>query len=789
MKHSVSIALIAFFLLAMTCNVRAQEINGHIENEAGQGVPYATIELLTMSDSTVIVGGVSDEKGLFSLDAQGYQLPLLLRTRVLGYRTSVSHVKSFEALIVILAEEATMLEEMVVTAQRISHKMIPGGLSTDISLSPLANLADIYSVLRGVPLVEVKGEEITVVGHGTPIIYINDKLMRDKTQLQQLRPYLIERIEVLTTPDSRYSASATSVIKIYTKREPGSGLSGSVGTSLKKSIDAALGYGGHIKLNYRYDGWDFYYNTSYYDLNNSNHNPYVKSHSKVDEDEWTAYDELKYFFGGKEYNNVFGINYEDKVRSLGLRYSLLGENDYSSSHNVSELRMNQEPLLKYSSDSREDTKWNVAHRPSAYYLRHFGAWKAQLDADFYFNKNRSTQNIIERIVGNPNVLNAENMTSKETHSAGVRGELSGDLGKGSLTVGGEYTWVKNNYVALNAEELELPDTRTKTAEQMAALFAQYALPIGAWQASAGLRMEYVDTDFNQNGKRVDEVSRRSFNLFPSFSFSGELGRGWNGQIAMRSIISRPSYWLLQPTYRYISKWMYKSGNPQLKPLITYRVQSMVMKSWFMAMLSYDYNKDNILDEHTNLMPDESSPTGHKPKTILLAPINGKPYHSVRLTLNAAPKIGCWSPDLSFIVNQEIGFEYWDFETFRNRSKPVLMINFNNSFALPHDIYLFLSADYAICGHQKNMQIDKPLLYTYGELSKKWWYGKLYTSLSVYNLTNSHGGSVWTYSRYSRQNVSMFSPTAIKLNITYRFNNAKSKYRGQGALNSVLDRMN
>lgn len=783
----ISVFLASFFFVGQ---VGAQNVRGKVIDEEKITIPFATVQLLTPVDSLVIDGGITNDDGDFTLDAKGHSFPLLVVAKMLGYGSKSMLVDSRQEVTIVMSEEATVLGEAVITARKINHRMVPGGLSTSIGESPLAGLSDIYSVLRGIPLIEVNGSDIKVTGHGSPIIYINDRRMQDITQLEQIRPYLIDRIEVITSPDSKYSATVGAVIKIYTKREEGSGFSGSVSAYLGKQLESVPEYGGAAYLNYRTGAWDFSYNTSYYDTHRAHHNPYIINEARVGEDQWVSKDDGKFFFGGKTYTNVFGITYEDKVRSAGIRYSIVREAEFNESSTLSELVMNNEAPLLYTSQSRENTDWNYLHRPSIYYLRRFDHWKAQVDADFFANTNNMVQNIKERSEQDHS-FNKDfvSKTGKTINSAGLRTEVIGDLDFGKLTFGGEYTWVQNKFTALNDKELELPDTYTQTRERMLALFAQFARPIGEWQLSAGLRMEYLDTQFVQNGKLVSEVSRRGTNLFPSLSFSGGLGKGWSAQLAVRSIINRPGYWQLQPSYRYINNRMYKSGNPHLRPLITYRVQGFVKKDWFLTMLSYDYNKDNIMDEYVTLMPDESSPTGYKPKTLLMSPINGNPYHCLRLTFNAAPSIGIWSPDLSVIFSQEFGFENWNFEHRTTISKPMVIINFLNTFSLPSDISLMISLNSTLFGQQKQMVVTKPDLYSFAEISKRWMNGQLTTSIRVSNLFNMIGTQVTTVSRYSNLQAAMYSPTSFRLNIIYRFNTAKSKYRGKGAINTVLDRMN
>ena len=86
----------------------------------------------------------------------------------------------------------SQLEEVTITAHRPSHTLVNGGISTTIEGTTLAQLPNIYRMLAQLPMVEVQNEGITVLGRGTPLIYINGRKMTDATELQRLSPHLIE---------------------------------------------------------------------------------------------------------------------------------------------------------------------------------------------------------------------------------------------------------------------------------------------------------------------------------------------------------------------------------------------------------------------------------------------------------------------------------------------------------------------------------------------------------------------------------------------------------------------
>ena len=237
-------------MMVGSLDVSALDLRVVVYDEAGEPIPYATIKVKSIDGSKVLTGGVTRDDGSFTLQIEQHQLPLLLEASLIGFTPKEVRCDRITDYKIILQESALELAELSVTANRITHRMVAGGISTSIEASPLANLSDVYSVLRGVPLVEIEGTEVRVAGKGTPVIYINDRLMTDPNQLRNLKPYLIRDIEVLTNPGARYSSSTESVIKIYTKREQGTGLSGEVRLDLNNQIGRLIGQNGGWELHF-----------------------------------------------------------------------------------------------------------------------------------------------------------------------------------------------------------------------------------------------------------------------------------------------------------------------------------------------------------------------------------------------------------------------------------------------------------------------------------------------------------------------------------------------------------
>lgn len=787
MKHMLASVL---FALLTTWSVSAQEVTGKVVSTTGEPLEFATVKISTLPDSIVIAGGISRKDGTFAFRIDGKSYPLLLEASMLGFSTAQAQINTPKNHILTLTEEAIMLNEAVITGQKIPHKLVPGGLSTDIINTPLGKLTDIYSILRGVPMIEIEGEKVTVTGKGSPVIYLNDRRMTDPNQLKLLKPYLIDRIEVVTNPGAEYNSSVQSVLKIYTRREPGSGLSGMLFARAEHQLESPGVSGNpYIDLNYRMDNWDFF--TQLYTSRNTGitNTPTMILDGRTEDGNWLNKSALKYSWDGISFGVIVGVNYTDKDQSAGAKYSINGNNNTSYGQSDMRSQLDNNTPTRYLVKQIEKDKWNYTHRPSLYYLRKLGEWTAQIDADYYLNKNALSDIQIKE--GHTEAyelrtLNSSNGSSKS--SIGSRLKANGPLWGGQLTIGGEYSMTNNQYFTYNDQALKLPNLDSEYKESLTALFIDYEHNIGKnWNLSAGLRLEHLKSQYMNKGGKGDKQYRQYTNFFPTLSIGGRLW-GFNTQLSFRSNINRPSYWQLQPRYAYVSRFQYSAGNPTLHNSISYNTQLMINKKWFTLILNDKYTVDDI-SQRTVRMPDLNNPGKYLPYTSLLDSFNAKPYHTINAIIVISPTIGWWRPTLTAMAAKMIGYDVWHFDQHIKDRKPIFRVMLKNNFTLPKDIILSLDLNCMTSGASQNYDFIEPTLRTYAQISKKWLKNKqLTTSFSVNNLFNSKQNLLMAKDRYTTLTNQQHVPTTFTFTVTYRFNTTNAKYKGSGALDSVVGRM-
>ncbi|MDE6791950.1 MAG: hypothetical protein K2J48_02540 [Muribaculaceae bacterium] len=98
------------------------------------------------------------------------------------------------------------LGDITVTAKRNLQRLSNGGLLTEVkgtSLSELGTCADVIAQLPGV----ISNEGVMeILGRGTPVIYINNRKLVDKSELERLSSKEILSVEILFNPVVKYGA-------------------------------------------------------------------------------------------------------------------------------------------------------------------------------------------------------------------------------------------------------------------------------------------------------------------------------------------------------------------------------------------------------------------------------------------------------------------------------------------------------------------------------------------------------------------------------------------------------
>ena len=209
---------------------QTHSIQGQLADElTGDFLSYANVGLLSISDSTFIKGTTSDVDGKFEF--KNVNKPeYFIRISYVGYPTSLIKIKAEEGInrlgVLKISKSSQNLEVVSINAEKLMYQYEADKKIYNVGEDPSVQNGSASDALQNAPGVWVDLEgNITLRGVENVEIWINDKPSKIpadglKTYLMQLPANALERIEVMTNPSSKYSASGTAgIINIVTKQK------------------------------------------------------------------------------------------------------------------------------------------------------------------------------------------------------------------------------------------------------------------------------------------------------------------------------------------------------------------------------------------------------------------------------------------------------------------------------------------------------------------------------------------------------------------------------------------
>ena len=510
--------LTVLFFLSQTIVLFGQTLSGKVWNEKKEPVPYANVVLMTLQEQ-FLTGTVTDEQGNFSfknIDSMQHD-SLLLKISSIGYLPRVLKGNELSNLPIILEEDTQTLGEVEIVANRIPYKMEQGVLTADVKNTVLAQLGTADDILPKLPFITGQNGSYTVFGKGAPLIYVNNRLVRNTSELSRLNARDIQDISVITTPGSEYDASVGAVIKITTFRRQGDGYSGNVYTTFTQ--------GKHFQnmtyasLNYRFRQWDIFGGIGYNRGNRENESE--QNHSFYYEDLQARYQtsQLQQVKG----NSVFpqaGFNFTPNAdHSAGISYNgILSYTDIPadwSIHGTNPFGATVEQT-QHSVNNND----NGQHIINAYYTGKFGKRiTLNLTADIVTGQQELSQlTTYENQAEEPIDVNS----SADFDVYAGKAILDYTTDAGQLRTGTEYT--KTRFLqryAIDRTDLGLGNSTDKSVQNRFALFYSGLIKKSDWGMNAGLRYEFIKGDYFSNEVYQEEQSPTYHYFFPTASISYE----------------------------------------------------------------------------------------------------------------------------------------------------------------------------------------------------------------------------------------------------------------------------
>ena len=769
--------LITFLCFSAITPMMAQDIKGKIVDEKGEPLAFANVVLLNRQDSAFVKGVVSGEDGHFAIDSACNNG--IIKVTSVGYKTAWKDCTGENAGVIKMVADSKVLGEVVVKSSLPKTILKNGGMTTTVAGSVLEKAGTMEHLLDRIPNVSAQNGNIKVFGRGEPIIYINGRQMRDRSELDRLSSDNIKSVEVISNPGARYAASTKAVIRITTKKIQGDGFGFDATT--EGSYDEKKNTGGYARLNlyYRRNGLEL----GAYAYGSKQSSPDEKDLQQMTYLDKTLnqQDRTRWKNKTETFSSRLNASYQfDDNNSLGASISFLRNPKLQTDGKTEGSVLRDEVLTETTTYIRSEFGQNSNWSSNVYYVGKVGKFGIDFNTDWFWSKGNNKNNIDEHYQEvNSEIQNqlVSSTTSKYNRLIASKMVLSYPLFGGDLSVGGEYSFTNRNTNYAIIPNTLADNVIDRIKEGMASAFVTYNRDFGKLNMEAGLRYENVDFKYYDDGKYMAEQSKTYGEWFPSLSLSMPIGNV-QMQLSYAADINRPNYWVLRSGVQYSNHYTYETGNPFLVSEISRNTSYDLAYKWLTFNLTYEHVSDPIYQ--TVEMYKDNATIG------LMRMINGKSYNNVTSTLNLQPTFGIWHPMLSAMVEKQ----WFELETRDGQylNKPVAMFRFNNTLDTKWAIFSVMMT-YITKGYEENHYIYKPMFNTdlsiYKGFMKDCLTLQLYVS-DVFGTNDSH--IIGKYGKLKETVFDEFSTSKISLTVRYKFNTTRSKYKGTGAGDSQKNRM-
>lgn len=692
-----------------------------VSDSTSSPVSYASVALLNATDSSLITGMITDDQGKFSFDNIPYG-KYNLRVTFVGYRPFMirnvevtRQTRMIDLRDIKLIVEYQALGEAVIIGQRLKgeEKIDRTVFTLNDDVRKASNSA--LDALKHIPSVTVDLQNnVSLEGQSNIQFYV-DGVQRNKEYVQQIKPDMIDKIELITNPGVRYDADISGVINIVLKKEKKHGISGSVKVPIPSPGKIVADAGGNLEYGNqkfriyvgdqmhfeRFEGRELL-TTS---VAGSNPYDFVKTGEGVNS--W----QNNYMNYGIDWfmNDRTSLNFLGEWRN----WKGVADNYQSDSKTY-----NGETLTEYMKSEKNTLDKSDNYYFSLYFIRKFRKEGNEIRAEGYYNRQtgEAVSDYDEYYI-DPNdlttvtaILNRNYVTSNLRNNGEIKIDLTNTFKHVRSEAGFRtYTsWMNNgftnSYTIEDITQEEKEAFNYRETRQTAYYNLSGKVKKFTWQA--GLRGEYSWLDINEESTTDYTI------LLPQVSLNQGLSKDQSLKFSYRKQVFRPSVNSLNPFEVYTDSLHMRKGNPNLDPALENRFELAYSKNFKANFLSpkvyYRYTRNGIQDV-TTVTEDG---------VTLITQQNVGRNMEYGISVNTALQIlKRWRFNGNFSVFHQL---YRTDEAITGHSEEEITayrFNISNIVTLPKDYTLFMFANYGSPSISYQREFSRDLLILFGAEKK------------------------------------------------------------------------
>ncbi|NNC82196.1 MAG: TonB-dependent receptor [Flavobacteriales bacterium] len=794
MRTLKSLCIAIFISSGIWVHAQEAKIKGEVRSDINEGVPFASIILSQISDSSLVKATTTDVNGGFAMNnvPQG---DYFLSVTYVGFRRYDSDqlkINGEDITIepIIMESEAVSLDAVTVTAEKPMIEVMADKTVFNVeNVGGTAGLSG-FELLRRSPGVIVDNNDNVIVEgksgvqiwiDGKPSVLTGDDLVN---YLRSIQASDIESIEIITQPSSKYDAQGTGgIINIKLKRDKRYGTNG--------SASLGLGY------------WEYLKGNSSVSINNRTRktNLYATYSNRMGEtfnamNFRQQIDDQVYFENSRNVRNFNNHNLKaglDIFATTKSTFGVIVTGNYSdggshnrstteiiaSSEDATEALLRAETIDEYTSDN--------AYFNANYRFEDTLGHSLNVDLDYGFHNN-------ERVSDQPNryfnreesELLSEFIYRMETPLSidilSLKADYEQDLWNGKLGLGfkgSEVTTVNSFGFFQEIEgDLQFQPERSNDfeyTEEVLAAYFNYSYRNDKWSYQFGLRAENTHSTGELFATQQSEdslVVREYLNWFPSGGVTYQVNQKNSVGLNYSRRINRPNYESLNPFQYRLNELGFRQGNPFLQPNYTHNVRlSHTFNYRLTTSVSYTYVED-FFAQVTD--------------TLAAGGTFGDLQPSYIQERNVADE-EVWSVNVSYPFDVNNWWSVYFSATFYNTSytsidpkfNPLNQSTFNfygqNTFKMPKDWRFEVSGWFNTRSIWGGTFVTEPLGSLDMALQRKFFDKKLSASLSISDIFyTSPWRAAGEFNNLPITGGGQWESRQLRLNLTYNFGNPELK---------------
>lgn len=690
--------------------------------QSKQTIEFATISIYQLPDSTLVTGGVTNEKGAFLIQ----QIPFgkfYAKIDFIGYQSHLQNIQivpqqpHVKLAPTFLSMSSAALQTAEVTAETNMMQLGIDRKIFDVEKSKLNNGGTAIDVLRNTPTLSVDmNNNISLRGSQGVSVLINGKPSglngaNRAAILRQIPASMIKNIEIITNPSAKYDPEGmTGIINIVLKKNKMQGISGNlaytIGTMANKhNVTAGINFRNE-KINV-FANYNFNYRTSFNSVLAERKNifgdgsyNFLKEHGLGNHTNYGHFAKVgfDYFLNPKNTLSInASVNPGAGVAADSIYYTFLDQNREITSNSLRSIGKKDAPL---------NMNYNINYTATFKSPQQ----KLEFDANYtHFNDHLINDYKQESLLQPSNSPSLQyNSDLRNNHVLNVQVDYTHPFkNKAKMELGakGGYRFIDNDFKFQNYNyttqdyETDLGITNHfQYAEQVYAVYGTYGQKIKKFSFQAGLRLEQALINSNLVTTQQN-YTNNYFSFFPSAHIGYELPKAQQLQLSYSRRINRAPIHALNPFGDQTDPQNIRIGNPYLKPEYINSTELTYAKYWKKGSLTTSFYYRHTTDVIRRLYNVDAQGIGSIQFT------NFDEVHSFGLEVATGIQLAKWwrlNASLNAYRMQEDGSNLSD--SYRNSSFGG-HANLGSSFNLPLDF-----------GAQFNLFYRAPMILVIGNIS-------------------------------------------------------------------------